>query len=409
MMLTQGGASADHSGSFPTRIAALVPPEAISGTVSGPVRQLTALARALQGAGIDCLVVAFHRHGQPPSAFAPYLQEAGVTHCVVEDRGPFDWRVARTVGAVLRDWQPSIVQTHGYKATAVAYLLRQLGYPWPWIGFFHGSTTEPLKARFYHWVDRRLLGAAERVVVMSHAQARAFRHCSSRVRVIYNAALALPPAGRPAERGRLAALADGLQRPIIGVVGRLSQEKGVDIFLDACAVLASKGLAFSALVAGDGPGRARVEAQCARLGLASRVRFLGHVYDVNALYGMLDLLVLPSRSEGLPNTLLEAMQADVPIVATSVGAVPEVVGTSSAARVVAPGSVAALAEAIEHAVAQGDLPAGAAARRAVVSRFSLEHRVEAHVQLYRDLLEERCGPASAPRGVGPACVGSPAP
>jgi glycosyltransferase involved in cell wall biosynthesis len=396
-----GGASEDPSGALPTRIAALVPPEAVPGTVSGPVRQLTALARALRGAGIDCLVVAFHRHGQPPSAVAPYLQEAGVRHCVVEDHGPVDWRMALTVGTALRRWRPSIVQTHGYKATAVAYLLRRLRAPWRWIGFFHGSTTEPLRARFYHWVDRRLLGAADRVVVMSHAQAQAFRHCDGRVRVIYNAALALPPGGSPSERDRLAALAGSLPRPIVGVVGRLSQEKGVDLLFDACAVLARKGLAFSLVVAGDGPGRARLEAHCARLGLQARVRFLGHVYDVDRLYGMLDLVVLPSRSEGLPNTLLEAMQADVPVVATAVGAVPEVVGTSAAARLVAPGSAAALVDAIEHALTQGDLPDAPAARREAMGRFSLERRVEAHVQLYHDLLEEG-------GGVRPACVESPA-
>ena len=203
----------DEPGAFPKRIAALVPPEAIPGTVSGPVRQLTALARGLQRAGTDCLVVVFHRRGQPPSAFAPYLQEAGVRHCIVEDRGPVDWRLASHVGTVLRRWRPSIVQTHGYKATAVAYLLRRLGAPWRWIGFFHGFTTEPLTARFYHWVDRRLLGAADRVVVMSDAQARAFRHCGGRARVIYNAALALPPAGSPAERDRLAGLAGSLRGP----------------------------------------------------------------------------------------------------------------------------------------------------------------------------------------------------
>jgi glycosyltransferase involved in cell wall biosynthesis len=135
--------------------------------------------------------------------------------------------------------------------------------------------------------------------------------------------------------------------------------------------------------------------------LEERVRFLGHVYDVDALYRMLDLLVLPSRSEGLPNTLLEAMQANVRIVATAVGAVPEVVATSPAARLVAPGSAAALGDAIEHALTQGDPPEAAAARREVVGRFSLERRVGAHLQLYRDLLEEA-------GGVRPACVASPA-
>ena len=386
MTVVERGASADHSRSSPDRIAALVPSEA----VTGPGRQVTALARALEGAGIECLVIAFHRRGRPPSGFAQYLQQAGVRHCVVEDGGPVDWRMALRVGSVLRRWRPSIVQTHGYKATTVAYLLRRLRLPWPWVGFFHGTTTEDVKDRFYHWVDRRLLGAAERIVVMSQAQARAFRHCNGRVRVIYNAALAPPPAaGSPAERERLAALTGGLGRPVVGVVGRLSPEKGVDLFLDACAVLAQKGLAFSALVAGDGPERTRLEARCRGLGLTSCVRFLGQVHDVDAVYRNLDLLVLPSRSEGLPNTLLEAMQADVPVVATAVGGVPEAVGASGAAHLVAPGSAVALAEAIERALTHGDRPEAAAARRDVASRFSLERRLEAHVELYRDLLEER--------------------
>jgi glycosyltransferase involved in cell wall biosynthesis len=388
MIMAEGGV---------TRIAALIP----ANGVSGPARQLAALAGALQRAGTEVLVIVLHRHGRPPSAFVHYLREAGVEHCVVEDAGPADWRMASRVATTLRSWRPCIVQTHGYKATAVAYLLRGLQHRlWHWIGFHHGVTTEDVKDRFYHWVDKQLLRAADRVVVMSQAQARAFRHCGNRVRIIYNAVVP-PPPGDPTERNHLAALPGGLARPIVGVVGRLSREKGMDLFLDACAVLARKGVVFSALVAGDGPDRALLEARGARLGLAPSIRFLGQVSNVGAVYRNLDLVVLPSRSEGLPNTLLEAMQADVPVVATAVGAVPEVVGTSAAARLVAPESAAALAEAMEAAMRQGDSPAAAAARRDVVSRFSLERRVEAHLKLYRELLE-------AQAGVTPACVALPA-
>jgi glycosyltransferase involved in cell wall biosynthesis len=370
---------------YPRRIAALVAADGIS----GPGRQLAALARALDGVGVACLIVVIHRRGRPPSAFARYLEGAGVEHCVVEDRGPLDWRVALKLRAVLERWQPSIVQTHGYKATAVAYLLRRLGARWSWIGFFHGSTTEDRKARFYHWVDRRLLGRAERIVVMATAQARDFRHCGRRVRIIYNAALCSIPADDPSERDRIGAVARLLPRPIVGVVGRLSPEKGVDLFLDACAILKRGAVAVSALIAGDGSERGRLEAQCRRLGLESCVRFLGQVHNVDVVYRHLDLLVQPSRSEGLPNTLLEALLADVPVVATAVGAIPEVVGRSPAARLVVPGSSAALAEAMECAVTGGDSPEAAAARQEVARAFSLERRLDAHLQLYREVLEER--------------------
>jgi len=311
------------------------------------------------------------------------------------------------VGRVLRGWQPSLVQTHGYKATAVAYLLRRLRYPWPWIGFFHGVTTANLKARCYHWVDRRLLGRADRVVVMSLAEASAFRHCGNRVHTIYNAALAPPPPGSPSEDDRRTG-GRRLRRPIVGVVGRLSPEKGVDLFLDACARLARGGLPFSVLVAGDGTERARLEDRCRRLGLEPRIRFLGQVDHVDTVYRQLDLLVLPSRSEGLPNTLLEALRRDLPVVATAVGAVPEIVGASPAAHLVQPGSAPALADAMARALAQGDSPEAAAARQDVVSRLSLERRVEAHLDVYRDLLEEWRGRGIPTGGVTTACAGLPA-
>ena len=367
------------------RVAALVATEA----VSGPGRQLTALVGALRGAGIDSLIIGLHRSGRAPSAFARFLSEAGVAHCIVEDRGPVDWRVARQVQTVLERWQPSVVQTHSYKATAILYALRTLRTPWPWVGFYHGYTTEDFKARCYHWIDRQLLRTADRVVVMSREQARAFRHCGSRVQVIDNAVLGRAPAGNASEPLSLDVLDDGLPRPMLGVVGRLSPEKGVDVFLDACALLARKGIAFGAVIAGDGPERVRLQARSGRLDLESRVRFVGQVSNVDLLYKRLDLLVLPSRSEGLPNTLLEAFHADVPVVAAAVGAVPDVVGSSLAARLVSPGSPAALAEAIELALAHGDSTEAAAARAAVVERFSLERRLAAHLRLYRDLLDER--------------------
>src|SRR2546427_8855363 len=188
MILGTSGAVPGESASSPVRVAALVGSEALS----GPGRQLTALAAALKRAGIACLIVAFQRRGRPSVAFAQELDRAGVEHCVVEDRGPLDWRVARDVQDMLRRWRPSIVQTHGYKATAVAYLLRRLGSPWPWVGFFHGSTREDLKGRLLPWVDPRVLGGGGRLGVMAQAQGRGFAASGRRVPIIPNAGLSPP-------------------------------------------------------------------------------------------------------------------------------------------------------------------------------------------------------------------------
>jgi glycosyltransferase involved in cell wall biosynthesis len=355
--------------------------------VSGPGRQLAALATGLAAEGVDVLVVMFHRAGQPPPPYAAYLTHHGVRHAVLPDHGPLDTGIAARVAAALADFAPDVVQTHSYRTTAVAFLLRRRGARWPWIAFFHGATTENLKVRLYHWLDRRLMASADRLVVMSRAHLAGFASLGARVRVLHNAVIPLPDEGAPADVAPLRAVdADGRPAPLLGVVGRLSSEKGVDLFLDACAALARRGVAFSAVIAGDGPDRAALEARRDQLGLAARVHFLGAVRAVASLYPQLDLVVLPSRSEGLPNVLLEALRLDVPVVATRVGAVPEVlVDGSDAGIVVPPLRADLLADAVMQALATGRSAAARAARAEVAERFSLARRVREHVRLYDEV------------------------
>ena len=190
-------------------------------------------------------------------------------------------------------------------------------------------------------------------------------------------------------------------RPRFGVVGRLSPEKGVDVFLYACDALARRGVSFSAVVAGDGPERARLERLRDTLALGGRVDFIGATSAIASLYASLDLLVIPSRSEGLPNVLLEALRADVPVVATSVGAIPDVLNSPRAGLVVPPGSAAALADGIARALPLRSDPAARNARRQVVDRFSLQRRVAEHLRIYGELLGGDGGAAGiAVTGVG---------
>lgn len=371
-----------------TRVAALLDTH----IVSGPARQLAALASALQHHDVELTLVLFQRIGRAPSPYPALLQRAGIPFRILEERGPLDLRLADQLRAVLADTGAEIIETHGYKPTALAYLLRRTGSPLPWLAFFHGATAENTKIRFYQWLDRRLMRAADEIVVMSAAQAAAYRTLGPPVQVIYNAVIPLAE-----EQGHGGAAPDFIappHGPRVGVIGRLSPEKGVDVFLEACAQLRREGLGFHGVVVGDGPERASLERQSAALGLSTTVTFAGHHSDMRAVYPAIDLLVLPSRSEGLPNVLLEGLRADRPVVATAVGAVPEVLSLPEAGILVAPGDAAALAAAIRTGLALRDDPACRAARRVVADRFSLQHRVESHVATYHRLLG-RDAPAPA--------------
>jgi glycosyltransferase involved in cell wall biosynthesis len=352
--------------------------------VSGPGRQLAGLATALRDEGIDLRVVLFERAGSPPSAYREFLAHHGVDHVVVPFRGRVDRSLPGAVRRELEAWRPHVVQTHSYRPTAIAWLLRRLGAAWPWIGFFHGTTNEDFKVRVYHWVDRKLLPSADRIVVMSRTQRQRFAHARDRVMQIYNAVLPSPATPASAETGAPVARIGGVPRPRVGVVGRLSHEKGVDVMLHAFANVRRRGVPASLVVAGEGPERAALEALSRELGVHDATHFVGQLLPVEPLYPLLDLLVIPSRSEGLPNVLLEALRADVPVVSTRVGAVPEVLDGTRAGRIVPVEDPAALADAIVAALAEPPNVARAD-RAAVVDRFSLASRVRAHVDLYREL------------------------
>jgi glycosyltransferase involved in cell wall biosynthesis len=360
--------------------------------VSGPGRQLTAVINRLAALGVEARVVTFHRRGRPRSPYVDYLERAGVQCTVFEERGRFDVRLVARLRQSLDQWAPEVVQTHGYKPTVLAYLLHRLGARWHWVGFYHGATSENAAIRFYSFLDRILLGSADRVVVMSRAHIDQFARLGKKVGIIYNAAITLPDPASPAPRVVRAAVSS---RPCIGVVGRLSPEKGIDVFLRACRDLADRGCEFRAEIVGDGPERASLEELRAALNLEDLVKFTGVVENMPGVYAALDLLVIPSRSEGLPNVLLEALSANLPVVATRVGAIPEVLEDSGAGRLVTPDSPRALADAIEQTLMTPVDPATYEARRAVVERFSLERRAMAHLRLYAELCGSRAGQVSA--------------
>jgi glycosyltransferase involved in cell wall biosynthesis len=138
-------------------------------------------------------------------------------------------------------------------------------------------------------------------------------------------------------------------RPVVGIVGRISQQKGQDDFLRAASLVTRKFPDALFLVVGSADDEKLLEQTkrlVSKLGLDAVVRFTGHVTDMPALYAALDVLVAPSRWEGFGLMLVEAMAAGRPIVASAVGAIPEVVGGSGAAMLVPPADAPAIATAV---------------------------------------------------------------
>ncbi|HVS63818.1 MAG TPA: glycosyltransferase, partial [Thermoanaerobaculia bacterium] len=157
---------------------------------------------------------------------------------------------------------------------------------------------------------------------------------------------------------------------VVGGIGRLSPKKGFHVLVNAVGRLLAAGLPVELVLVGEGPERARLEAEARAAGLEGRVRFLGHRSDVQDLYSAFDVFVLPSYEEGSPNALLEAMASGCPVIATAVGGTPEILGDFSLGRLISPGDpearAAALGELLEDAALRRRL--GEQARRRVEER-----------------------------------------
>jgi glycosyltransferase involved in cell wall biosynthesis len=216
----------------------------------------------------------------------------------------------------------------------------------------------------------------------------------SRIKVIRNGidlARFVNPAPPAPGQGLRESLGLPLDSPVVVALARLNPSKGLDHLLDAAAHLAERHPAARFVFIGGGPDaayRATLDARAASLGIADRVRFIGERTDVAPLLGQATISVLPSLSEALPNSVLESMAAGVPVVATRVGGIPEVIEDGVTGLLVPPGDSRALADAIGRLL---DTPSWACAmgrsgRETAVQRFSTERMVRATEEVYEGLI-----------------------
>jgi glycosyltransferase involved in cell wall biosynthesis len=178
----------------------------------------------------------------------------------------------------------------------------------------------------------------------------------------------------------------------IGMIARMNERaKNHALFLRAAAVVANRFPLAEFVLVGDGPFREEWEELAQQLGIGPRTHFLGERHDITSVLAALDVVVSPSRSESLSNTILEAMATGRPVVATRVGGNPEIVRDRETGLLIAPEDEGALANALETMLASPDLARewGESARRIAHANFTLDYARERFEQLYIDLLTKK--------------------
>jgi glycosyltransferase involved in cell wall biosynthesis len=261
----------------------------------------------------------------------------------------------------LRRLGTDILCCHGYKANLLGLLAaRRIGIPV--IAISRGWTAESLRIRVYEILDRRLMRWMDKVVCVSAAQAKKVRSAgvrTERIKVIHNAIrperFANPD---PASRDLLHRMFPEPPALVVGAAGRLSPEKGFAVLIDAASQVLNSSLPglgnemggeavrIGFILFGDGALREALTRQIAACGLTNRFILGGFHPDLERYLPYLDLFVQSSFTEGLPNVILEAQAAGVPVVATSVGGTPELIEDGKTGWLVPSGDAAALADRI---------------------------------------------------------------
>ena len=369
---------------------------------SGPERLILEQCAAASPAVVPA-VASFGREGAPHE-FLDKARERGIEAVLLEQAGSYDLRVVRRLREAIDRLKPDVLVGHDYKANLVIALSGRSRRR-PRAAIVHGYTAEDRKVALFEAADRRILRRVDAVVAVSESMRAALVASGvdpARVHVIENG-IPVDRVASEAARSRAAVRAEW--RLASGdfaflFLGRLSPEKGADVLLEALATAAPRLGARAVLVfVGEGASRAAIERRALALQgerrlLPGQVRFQGWRDDPWACLGAADAFVMPSRREGLPLSLLEAMAAGTPVIASGVGGVPEALSEGRCGALVPPDDVAALSVALvslAHDPSSADAMRAFAAAR-VRDRYGVLRQARALEALYSRLASTALNP-----------------
>ena len=362
---------------------------------------ILALAREMQQSEWNPVVGVMRNRHNPHVELAEEAEKQGIATALFPCRGRFDPRAILAIRRYLTGNGVRILHTHGYKSNLYGLLATahtRVGR----VTTCHNWTKADRNLSLYAWLDRKCLRLFDEIITVSddlRSELSGLGVSPDKTVTIRN--------GITVERFERstpdAELRVELGLPVdaraIAVVGRLSEEKGHEFFLRAAAEFAPRFPRVYFLLVGDGPTRSRLQQQCHALGIKSRVIFAGTRRDVGRIYALAECLVIPSSREGLPMVLLEAMAARTPVVATTVGAIPDVVDHGVDGLLVPSGGLQELVDAMQSVLQNRDRARSMAdrAHQKVQELFSSGAMARQYSRIYHRLVHRAHAPVGLAR------------
>jgi glycosyltransferase involved in cell wall biosynthesis len=351
--------------------------------VGGTEAHVLELASRLDSKKFDVVVCSLKALG----VLGHELQARGIRVISLQGKGKFDFRVLARLRDVIAQEQPDLVQSFLFWANVAARVLGLAHRKMFVVSSYHDEVVQ--EGWWERLVDRLTMRWTRKIVCCSEAVRRSVESAiggnPSQFAVIPFGVEASQYSGHALASREEIGLPGG--RPLIGTVCRLVEpKKGLTVLLEAVAKIKQDGAApdFQLVIVGEGPAEQDLRAQAVRLGIDAHIVFLGVRRDVHRVLPLLDVFVLPSLYEGFGIAILEAMAAARPVVATTVGGIPEFVRDGETGMLVKPGDAVSLAQALALLLSQ---PAracrmGLKGQQIVRESFGIADVVRQHEQVY---------------------------
>jgi glycosyltransferase involved in cell wall biosynthesis len=356
-----------------------------SGGYYGAENMLLNLCASQEAAGCQNSLLLFYNVHTPNVEFYERARRHGISVRMVHCKGRADWRAVQQIEEYIRSEAIDVVHTHGYKADLYGFLAA-------W------RSGKPVVATCHNWV-----GGTTALGIYNHLDRLVLKKFSALAAVSDEVAQRLLDSSVPAEKIRTIANGIDVQsfehghplpalsfvgEKVVGMVARLDLQKGFEYLLRAVRELCNTMSGFKVVIVGEGPDRRAIEAMVQEYGLQSSVILAGQQSNMPGVYAAMDIFVLPSLNEGLPMTILEAMAASKPVIATRVGAIPKVINDGENGLLVNPRNSEALRNALASLLSDPDKcrRMGESAHDWVSRNFTSEAMALKYRQLYDEIL-----------------------
>ncbi len=380
---TSASNTSDHRVVLHTRV--------VTGTGGGPDKTILNSPRFLEQLGYASACAYLH----PPdddgfSTLQKRAEEWGSELISIPDKGALDVSVIRKLLNVCKQHNVSIWHGHDYKTNALGLILRRF-HRMQLVTTVHGWVHRTSRTPLYYWVDRKAIRYYDHVICVSEdlfTTCREFGVPEPRCSLIQNA-IDTDEFKRSQKQSDVK-FVQGFSpdRLLIGAVGRLAEEKGFDLLISAVERLIESGLNVELAIIGEGDQKEQLESQITASANADRFHLLGYRSDTIALYEAMDLYVLSSLREGLPNVVLEAMAMEVPVVATRIAGVPKLIQDRENGLLVNSGCVDELEQATREMLSNDPLREQLLknARKTIETEFSFSARMDKIRKIYDQVL-----------------------